>query len=284
MSFPIDDSKHANPEHRITVGMGQNPETLWHQAQSASDATTLQPAEVAPVNWTSSPTVGLRRMILFFDTTGVSQDLVLKLNAGDSPTGSGTVYVLNGNGADYDFGDEIYGWIAGRFSAEYLITSKDLADIIVGINYFNIPASHINSSGYTVLCLVLAADYADTYTPSGSAKLQAYTGQLKLSGGGHIWVEGTMFAYIDSSNQKRTKEGTLEGATGKIAGHIWVEGTKQRYIDSSGNERYIEGTLTGLTGKLPSQLSINTKSPMLGTHYCYIDDEGKERCFEGTLS
>ena len=56
---------------------------------------------------------------------------------------------------------------------------------------------------------------------------------------------------------------------------------RQFDIDDNGDERRILGSLTGLTGKLTSQLSINTKSPMLGTHYCYIDDTGAERCFEG---
>ena len=101
---------------------------------------------------------------------------------------------------------------------------------------------------------------------------------------GYIWVEVDNLAYIDAAYQKRVATGTLEGATGKTPGTHWVEGTKQRYIDSSGKERYIEGSLTGLTGKTSSQLSINTKSPMLGTHYCYIDSSGAERCFEGTAA
>ena len=101
--------------------------------------------------------------------------------------------------------------------------------------------------------------------------------------GGFIWAEGTKLAYLDVNRTKRTQEGTLTGASGD-PGYKWVDGTYQYYTDSSGKERYIEGSLTGLSGKIPSQLSINTKSPMYGTHYCYIDSSGNERCFEGTAS
>lgn len=100
--------------------------------------------------------------------------------------------------------------------------------------------------------------------------------------GGYIWVEGTKFAYLDASRQKRLKEGALTGTTGKIPGHYGVEGDYLHCIDSSGAERRILGTLSGLTGKIPAQISVNTKSPMLGTNLCYIDSSGNERCFEGT--
>jgi len=101
---------------------------------------------------------------------------------------------------------------------------------------------------------------------------------------GYVWVEGTKIAYIDNNGNKRTKEGTTTGTTGKIAGHHSVEGDYLHYIDSSGAERRILGSTTGLTGKQPSQISINTKSPMLGMHLCYIDSSGNERSFEGTAS
>lgn len=65
---------------------------------------------------------------------------------------------------------------------------------------------------------------------------------------GHFWIEGTEIGYLDSSGNKRTLEGTLDGATGKTAGHIWIEGDNFRYIDSSGNERYIGATLVGSVG------------------------------------
>ena len=101
---------------------------------------------------------------------------------------------------------------------------------------------------------------------------------------GFIWVEGTKLAYIDGYYLKRLKEGTLTGTTGKIAGHLSAEGDYLHYIDSSGAERRILGSTTGLSGKQPSQISINTKNPMYGTHLCYIDSSGAERCFEGTAS
>jgi len=93
--------------------------------------------------------------------------------------------------------------------------------------------------------------------------------------GGYIWVEGSKFAYLDDYRTKRITEGTLEGATGKIAGYCWVEGTKFRYIDSSGNERYIEGTQEGATGKTPGHPWIEE------TKFRYIDSSGNERYFEG---
>jgi len=228
---------------------------------------------------------GIRRCITFYDTTGITQDVVLRVWSSGEPDEEGQLYILNGNGADPDFGSEIYGWIRGRFSAEYLIASKNIADL--GHNeyhYFLIPSAHINSEGYTVLLWVHSTDYNCTGTPTGGAGVMSHLSTLRESPAGYIWVEGTKFAYVGADCSKRLKEGTLEGATGKIASQPWIEGTKQRYIDSSGNERYIEGTLTGLTGKLPSQISINTKAPMLGTHYCYIDDNGAERCFEGTAA
>ena len=100
---------------------------------------------------------------------------------------------------------------------------------------------------------------------------------------GFGWVEGTKLAYIDNDGLKRTQEGTDTGDNGTEE-DIWVDGTYQYYVDASGDVRRIEGTLTGLTGKLASQISINTKAPMSGTHYCYIDDTGAERCFEGSLA
>jgi len=98
---------------------------------------------------------------------------------------------------------------------------------------------------------------------------------------GFIWVEGIYLAYKDATCQKRLTEGTDTGANG-TAEYPWVDGIYQYYVDANGDVRRIEGSLTGLTGKLPSQISVNTKSPMLGTHFCYIDDTGAERCFEGT--
>jgi len=98
----------------------------------------------------------------------------------------------------------------------------------------------------------------------------------------YLWIEETKFAYIDASYTKRTKEGTLTGDPDGDPYQAWVYGDYQYYTDYLGKVRRILGTLTGLTGKAPYQISINTKSPMLGTHYCYIDSSGNERAFEGT--
>jgi len=238
----------------------------------------------APRNWYAGGPLpcGMQRCITFYDTTGINEDVVLRVLCTDFG-GSGQLLILNGNGADPDFGTEIYGWIRGRFSAEYLIASKNISELVIGkYVYFNIPSEHINSEGYTVLIWVHSADYDMAGPPEGDTYLTIPDSTLRESPAGYIWVEGDNLAYLGTDYSKRLKEGTLDGATGKIGGHPWVEGTKQRYIDSSGNERYIEGTLTGLIGKIPSQISINTKAPMSGTNYCYIDDDGNERCFEGT--
>ena len=256
---------------------------LWQQSDAEAGSFQKPCSTIQPRNeYQGGPLAcRIRRIIIFFDTTGIDYDLALRLYV-SSKRGTGSLYIVNGNGADYDFGVEIYGWIRGRYSAEYLIATRDLTALPTGYNYFLIPSAHINSSGYTVLILVMGADYEYSGSPTGwvniSLDWQLNTPPLS----GYIWVEGTKLAYTDSVKTKRTTEGTLDGASGKEAGIHWVEGTKQRYIDSSGNERCIEGTLTGLTGKVASQLSINTKSPMSGTHYCYIDSSGKERCFEGT--
>lgn len=100
----------------------------------------------------------------------------------------------------------------------------------------------------------------------------------------YIWIEGTKFAYLDIARVKRLKEGTLTGDADGDPYQVWVYGNYQYYTDYLGKVRRILGTLTGLTGKAPYQVSINTKSPMLGTHYCYIDNTGAERCFEGTAA
>jgi len=217
----------------------------------------------------------LGRVPLFFDTTGITYDLTLRLWV-SVKSGSGSIYVLNGNGADYDFGAEIYGWITGRYSSEYLITSKAIADLTaVQYHYFPIPASHINSSGYTVLILVHGDDY--NYSPVATGYISCSMDcTLRLPSKGYIWIEGTSVAYIDSNEVKRTKEGTLDGATGQTAGHLWVEGNNLRYIDSSGSERYIAGSQEGATGKTAGHIWIEQ------TKFRYIDSSGNERCFEGT--
>jgi len=100
----------------------------------------------------------------------------------------------------------------------------------------------------------------------------------------YIWIEGTNFAYTDAAYNKRLKEGALTGDADGDPYQAWIAGDYQYYTDYLGKVRRILGTLTGLTGKTPYQVSINTKSPMLGTHYCYIDNTGAERCFEGTAA
>jgi len=102
--------------------------------------------------------------------------------------------------------------------------------------------------------------------------------------GNYIWIEGTEFAYLDTNRIKRLKEGTLTGDPDGDPYQAWIYGNYQYYTDYLGKVRRILGTLTGLTGKIPYQISINTQSPMLGTHYCYIDSSGAERCFEGTAA
>jgi len=93
---------------------------------------------------------------------------------------------------------------------------------------------------------------------------------------GYIWIEGTKFAYTDSSRTKRTQEGTKSGATGQTAGHLWVEGNDLRYIDSSGDERYITGTQDGATGQTAGHMWIED------TKFRYIDSSGNERYIEGS--
>jgi len=290
-TLPIEVSISASGSRSLIQPYGWTVWQTWTYVREHATAGDFfkpdSPTALPPWIWYGAGPLpcGIRRCITFFDTMGITQDVVVRAWCSGAPSASGQLYILNGNGADPDFGSEIYGWILGRFSAEYLIASKNIADLVDGkYHYFLIPSAHINSEGYTVLLWVHSTDYNNTGTPTGGAGVDYKISTLRESPAGYIWVEGDKLAYIGTDYTKRLKEGTLEGATGKEAGIHWVEDTKQRYIDSSGSERCMEGTLTGLTGKIPSQISINTKTPMLGTHYCYIDDDGKERCFEGTLS
>jgi len=248
---------------------------LWGQ----DDAWTLaKPAHsVSPRNdYEDSPLMsGMRRAILFFDTTGISQDIALRVNVTAAGWGGGQIYILNGNGADPDFGAEIFGWIRGRFSAPYLIVSKDITAMTVGYHYLLIPSAHVNSSGYTVLLVVHSSDYGMLGGPSATMAANWATSRLEESPAGYIWVEGTSLAYVDANCSKRLKEGATTGNTG-TAGHIWNEGNYLHYIDSSGNERRIEGTQEGATGKTAGHFWIE------GSNLRYIDSSGNERYFQGT--
>ena len=83
--------------------------------------------------------------------------------------GSHDFCILSGNGADPNFGKEIYGWIRTRFSDEYLITRKRVSSITCqGSGTFDIPAQFVNSSGYTVLICVVDNDFNGDSDPTGS--------------------------------------------------------------------------------------------------------------------
>lgn len=259
-------------------------------ASSASDAFYKYPPDSAATIpwgwWYPEARVGLTRGIVFFDTTGISRDMsFFAWNAKSGPpcysgTTGESYYILSGNGISTGFDESVYGLIKGRFSSEYLITTKPL-DSIYCLHYGEIviPASFINSSGYTVLCVVLGRDYLGT-SVSSPGQRGAY---LLLSAGnyldecgarsGYLWVEGTKLAYLALS--KLTKEGTTTGDTG-TAGYVWVEGTYLHYIDSSGDERRIEGSQEGATGKTGGHIWVED------TKIRYIDSSGNERYIEGT--
>lgn len=283
---------------RRTVGGGEDPADIWYEAWLADESDENQflkyPSDPtsAPFGWWGGP-VGVRRGIVFFDTTGVTVDKSLYLFNGKASApcyygGTETLYILSGNGADPDFDEAIYGWIRGRFSPSYLIDSKLVGAIpCQEWGEIFIPQAFINSSGYTVLIVVLEKDYSCDKNHDGTIGTYlrldlAYLDTPTYTLGGYRWVEGTKFAYLDAYRTKRLKEGTATGVYG-TPGYMWVDGTRQYYTDeTSGEVCWIEGTLTGLTGKVAGQWSINLKSPMLGTFYCYIDETGAERCFEGT--
>lgn len=283
---------------RITVGMGESKEEKWHEARNETDPEETENfvkyppnGYIFPFSWQGTSIVGVRRAILFFDTTGQSGDMVLRLwNSRDSSpcyTG-GTHYfrVLDGSGADPDFDEAIYGWMLGRMGAEYLIGEKLLSSIdCQSWGEVFIPSAYINGAGYTILIVTTDDDQEDNYSGSScGTSLMSHLSQVQLHNCGYEWVEGDYLAYLDIARQKRLKLGTLTGVSGKTPGYTSVDGTYKIYVDASGNVRYIEGALTGLTGKIPGQISINIKSPMIGTHDCYIDDDGAERCFEGTVA
>jgi hypothetical protein len=281
MTFPIEASISGSVSYTLVQPIGWTVFETWDYCWQQTGAGIFsKPANFgAPYNWyAGGPAVsGMRRIIAFFDTTGISQDLVLGVYVTTSGVGGGQFYVLNGNGADPDFGAEIFGWIRGRFSVEYLIASKDMTALTEGkYHYFLIPAAHINSSGYTVLLFVHSSDYGHSGSPTSGVICGRPQMTLGLSPAGYIWVEGTKIAYVDGNYAKRTQEGSLDGATGKIAGHLWAEGSNLRYIDSSGNERYIAGTQEGAAGKIAGHIWIEA------TKFRYIDSNGDERCFEGT--
>lgn len=289
MTFPITPSITGDGSYFRVQPIGwtvfQTWDYCWGQANANSWA--KPPGSYYPYNaYYSGPLqCGMRRVILFFDTTGITGDLVLRLYVTTGGWGPNQLCILNGNGADPDFGSEIFGWMRGRFSPEYLIATRDLTTLTqYTYQYFLIPAAHVNSSGYTVLILAHSSDYGHLGADPGAVNFTVGGTGLVLSPAGFIWIEGTKIAYVDGAYTKRTQEGTLDGASGKVAGHAWIGATKLRYIDSSGNERYIEGVLTGLSGKIASQISINTNPAIGGTKFCYIDSSGNERCFQGTAA
>jgi len=94
---------------------------------------------------------------------------------------------------------------------------------------------------------------------------------------GYIWVEGTQFAYLDSSGRKRVTEGGLPGGTGLNPGYLWIQSDYLYYIDSSGAKRRILGSTTGTSGLTPGYLWIE------GSYVHYTDADGDERRFAGGL-
>ena len=280
MSFPITVSKLGQALVNRVQPIGWTILETWQWCWEQDDAETLGiDNSMSPRNWYAGGPLscGIRRGIMFFDTTGISQDVMLRLYVRDAGFGAAQLYVLNGNGADYDFGDEIYGWIRGRFSSEYLIATRDFTALtLYSYQYFLIPAAHINSSGYTVLILTSSSDYGYVGAPACGCSFDINLVALTLSSAGYIWIEGTSVAYIDASEAKRTQEGTLDGATGQTAGHIWIEGDNFRYIDSSGNERYIAGSAGAASSQTAGHIWFE------GSELHYIDSSGNERYFEGS--
>lgn len=286
-------ARHGIAYVKNTVGMGQSKETKWHEARNETDPeeVTLEYGTNFPWSWEGSAIVGVERAILFFDTTGYSGDMALRLfnTKGGSPCyqgGSHYMRIMDGSGADYDFDEAIYGWMLGRMGSEYLIAEKLISDIdCLDWGEVKIPASYINGSGYTILIVTTDDDQEDDYcgSPVGSWYIPANTELAVWTDKSYIWVEGTKLAYIDGSRQKRTKEGTLTGITGKLAG---LSGIKPNdihfyYIDSSGNGRKIAGTKEGATGKTSGQIGVNANYP---TKLAYIDGYGDEEHILGDLA
>ena len=280
MSLPISLSTSGQARVNRVQPIGWTVRETWDWCRAEANGQTLSKPMTGcyPRNlYAGGPLpCGIQRVILFFDTTGIDYDMSLRLYVilGSS---TGGLRIVNGNGADYNFGHEIYGWMLGRFSSGYLIASRDFIDMPISTyQYFTIPAAHINSSGYTVLILAHSADYGNAGTPQSGISFNTTNVRLQLSCAGYIWVEGTELAYIGADQTKRTQEGTLEGATGQTAGHLWVEGNNLRYIDSSGDERYITGTLEGATGQTGGHIWIEA------TKLRYIDSSGDERYIAGS--
>jgi len=279
MALPVSLSTSGNAVYSrgIPIGWTQLQNWQWLWAQANAETLTKPVASIQPLNqyYAAPLNSRIRRIILFFDTTGITEDVILRLLV-SVKSGSGSIYLLNGNGADYDFGAEIYGWITGRYSSEYVIATKTIASTTASsYTYFPVPASHVNSSGYTVLILVHSADYEYSASPTGYLTCTTDC-TLRLPSKGYIWIEGTSVAYIDASEAKRTKEGTLDGATGQTAGHIWIEGDNFRYIDSSGDERYILGSAGAASSQTAGHIWFE------GSELHYIDSSGNERYFEGS--
>ena len=161
-----------------TVMAGESKTYEWLQAWSAEEATIFAKSGHAIFPWAWMPSayaaVGLKRGILFFDTTGWVGDMALHLwnSIVSGPGyygGSHDFCILSGNGADPNFGKEIYGWIRTRFSDEYLITRKRISSIpCQSWGTFDIPAQFVNSSGYTVLICVVDNDFLGDSDPTGS--------------------------------------------------------------------------------------------------------------------
>jgi hypothetical protein len=170
-----------------TVYMGDDGDYVWLQAWGAEQGTLG--AQSFPAGWWNPPwpNVGVRRTILFFDTTGIEQQpMSLYLFNAKSGSGcyfgSGDYYILSGNGANPNFGPEIYGWMRSRFYDSYFIASKSLSDIdCQQWGVFDIPAQFINPAGYTVLICVLADDFHCVSTQSGQHGSYLQTGSAYLT-------------------------------------------------------------------------------------------------------
>jgi len=296
-NYPVASSQGRYRLGAATSTPGTDGDIAWAEECADDSQDVLEGTDISYYAITSgTDRVNLIRNVIFFDTTGLSPTLEIE-NAGiwveltycqniALTKIADTINIVlcpdihrPAVEADYGYlGD--CGTIVGSLYIPVDLPTNyryiPLNDVGIaainagGITPFGIRPSrdiNVNFPGWdTQFCVIFGTAYLRINDP-------VFTG--------YIWVEGTKFAYLDHYRDKRLKEGTLVSGVASDT-FAWVDGVYQYYTDHAGGVRRIEGTLTGLTGKLPSQISINTKAPMYGTHYCYIGDDGAERCFEGT--
>jgi hypothetical protein len=151
---------------------GQGWESAWLRAWGAAvsddNEFDTDPARcIFPAAWWDPyPPVGVRRHIMFFNTTGIEGPLTLHLfNSAAYPPGyygpaDETLCILSGNGASPNLNKAIYGWIRSRFLPQYLIATQPISYIpSQQWGTFDIPAEFVNSQGYTAFICVLGSDY-----------------------------------------------------------------------------------------------------------------------------